>query len=512
MARRSSSVSMGRRPISIRTRSTTTARRWSCARIYEGLVGLVGSATDEFEGLVAESWEANEDQSVWTFKIRPGLTFQDGSPCDSAAVKASYERLLAMNRGAVAVFSRFISDPDADDDAGSGDDRLRLRHAAAALPHRAWPRPTVRRSSTPRSPWSTRRTATSATPGCSSTPREPAPAAGNSSRSSRARRSSWSGTRTTGAAGKGTTSSGSSSASSKRSRRCASSSKPATSTSWTASASTTNGSTSCKQVPTLNVDISDSTEVEYFSMTEAGPLASPEARQAMCYAYPYQEVIDGVYRGYASRANSLVAPSVLGYQENGFFFETDLEKAKELLAAAGVAEGTELTLLQATGSNPAMSELFQANLAEIGITLTIEPVDQGTSPASSTATRRPRSGRTSCAGAGGRTTTTPGTSSTRRPPAIPGDRRGPTAGSTATRRSTTLLAEAKDASTLESYTEILDEVQTIITEEDLPVICYVSAEVADGAAGEHRRVRLQPHQPRHLRLLDAVPEGVAGFS
>ena len=79
--------------------------------IYEGLVGLKGSATDEFEGLVAESWEANDDQSVWTFKIRPELTFQDGSPCDSAAVKASYERMLGMERGAVAVFSRFISDP-----------------------------------------------------------------------------------------------------------------------------------------------------------------------------------------------------------------------------------------------------------------------------------------------------------------------------------------------------------------------------------------------------------------
>ena len=104
--------------------------------IYEGLVGLNGSATDEFEGLVAESWEANDDQSVWTFKIRPGLTFQDGSPCDSAAVKASYERMLAMDRGAVAVFSRFISDPGADDDARRGDDRLRLRHAAAALPDR----------------------------------------------------------------------------------------------------------------------------------------------------------------------------------------------------------------------------------------------------------------------------------------------------------------------------------------------------------------------------------------
>src|SRR5829696_2626389 len=113
-------------------------------------------------------------------------------------------------------------------------------------------------------------------------------------------------------------------------------------------------------------------------MTEAGPLASPEARQAMCYAYPYQEVIDGVYSGYASRANSLVAPSVLGYQENGFFFETDLAKAKEMLTAAGVAEGTELILETTVNAETASYELFQARLAEIGITLTIEQVDQAT--------------------------------------------------------------------------------------------------------------------------------------
>src|SRR5215213_5594825 len=87
-------------------RSTIVVRN-----MYEGLVGLVESATDEFEGLVAESWEANDDQSVWTFKLRPGLKFHDGSPCDSAAVKASYERLLAMGRGAVNVVSRFVSDP-----------------------------------------------------------------------------------------------------------------------------------------------------------------------------------------------------------------------------------------------------------------------------------------------------------------------------------------------------------------------------------------------------------------
>ena len=40
----------------------------------------------------------------------------------------------------------------------------------------------------------------------------------------------------------------------------------------------------------------------------------------MNYASPYQEIIDGVLNGYARRANSPVAPEVLGYPEDAFFF------------------------------------------------------------------------------------------------------------------------------------------------------------------------------------------------
>ena len=232
----------------------------------------------------------------------------------------------------------------------------------------------------------------------------------------------------------------------------------------------------------------------------------------MCYAYPYQEVIDGVYSGYASRANSLVRPSVLGYQEDGFFFETDLEKARELLAAAGVAEGTELILLQATGSNPAMSELFQANLAEIGITLTIEPVDQGTRAATfygdTPAEERPNFMLWSWWPDYNDAWNVlyPTTSCDR------GDRKGPTAGSTATRKSTSLLEEAKNASTLETYTQVSGRGADDHHRAGPTQHLLVAAEVADRAAGKHRRVRLQSHQPRHVRLLDAVPEGVAEFS
>ena len=57
---------------------------------YEGLIGLKGDKTNEYEGVLAERWEANADQSVWTFHLREGATFHDGSPCDAAAVKASF--------------------------------------------------------------------------------------------------------------------------------------------------------------------------------------------------------------------------------------------------------------------------------------------------------------------------------------------------------------------------------------------------------------------------------------
>lgn len=45
---------------------------------------------------VAESWE-QKDERTWTFKIRDGVTFHDGTSVDGEAVKASFERLLNVN-------------------------------------------------------------------------------------------------------------------------------------------------------------------------------------------------------------------------------------------------------------------------------------------------------------------------------------------------------------------------------------------------------------------------------
>ena len=91
---------------------------------YEGLIGLKGGATDEYEGLLAERWESNADQSVWTFHVREGVTFQDGSPCDAEAVRASYERLLTLNKGRRQCRCSVCSGSEADHRTGRAHRRL----------------------------------------------------------------------------------------------------------------------------------------------------------------------------------------------------------------------------------------------------------------------------------------------------------------------------------------------------------------------------------------------------
>ncbi|MDW5594272.1 ABC transporter substrate-binding protein [Conexibacter stalactiti] len=49
------------------------------------------------EPILAESWEPAADGLSWTFRLRPGVAFQDGRPLTSADVVASYERLLARD-------------------------------------------------------------------------------------------------------------------------------------------------------------------------------------------------------------------------------------------------------------------------------------------------------------------------------------------------------------------------------------------------------------------------------
>ncbi len=64
--------------------------------LYEGLVRYEPNST-EIEGALAETFEVSPDGLTYTFHIRSGVTFHDGTPLDAAAVQGSFERRTDVN-------------------------------------------------------------------------------------------------------------------------------------------------------------------------------------------------------------------------------------------------------------------------------------------------------------------------------------------------------------------------------------------------------------------------------
>jgi peptide/nickel transport system substrate-binding protein len=59
--------------------------------IMKGLVDFK-LGTFEIEPVLARSWQMSPDGRTWTFLLRSGLTFSDGTPIDAAAVKFNFDR------------------------------------------------------------------------------------------------------------------------------------------------------------------------------------------------------------------------------------------------------------------------------------------------------------------------------------------------------------------------------------------------------------------------------------
>ncbi|MFK4791021.1 ABC transporter substrate-binding protein [Microbacterium sp. ZW T5_56] len=117
--------------------------------------------------------------------------------------------------------------------------------------------------------------------------------------------------------------------------------------------------------------------------TTSAPFNDVRARQALAYATDRQAILDAAYSG-----QGVVSPTNSALNaENSWFggdlvdYSYDLDKAKELFAEAGVKEGDTLTWWGVAGQYPEWNtsgEILQASLKEIGITLKIDNNDIGT--------------------------------------------------------------------------------------------------------------------------------------
>jgi len=65
---------------------------------YEGLLRYANGST-KLEGLLATKWDVSPDGLKYEFTLRDGVKFSDGTPFDSAAAKATFQRRIDMGAG-----------------------------------------------------------------------------------------------------------------------------------------------------------------------------------------------------------------------------------------------------------------------------------------------------------------------------------------------------------------------------------------------------------------------------
>jgi peptide/nickel transport system substrate-binding protein len=114
------------------------------------------------------------------------------------------------------------------------------------------------------------------------------------------------------------------------------------------------------------------TQIVYMGMNVThGPLADNRVRQAIRYAVDYDGIVNKILGGAGKQINTIIPEGFAGY-ESRIIYKTDLDKARQLMKEAGVANGFETTLdhLDATPM-PEVAQSIQSSLGKIGIKVQI---------------------------------------------------------------------------------------------------------------------------------------------
>ncbi len=110
-----------------------------------------------------------------------------------------------------------------------------------------------------------------------------------------------------------------------------------------------------------------------FFNTTRPPLDDPLVRQALSHAIPYEDLIDVGVQGFGTQARGPVPKGIFPYSDDVPQYSQDLDKAADLLAQAGHADGFTLELSYAS-ENPAEARfvpLIKDALAKIGVTVNV---------------------------------------------------------------------------------------------------------------------------------------------
>lgn len=118
----------------------------------------------------------------------------------------------------------------------------------------------------------------------------------------------------------------------------------------------------------------ESTGVIVSSAKESDYFYEAKVRQAFCYAIKADDIVTALGYGLLQRTNQWAAPGAVTYNEAIEGYDYNPEKAKELLAEAGYADGFDTTLWCPNGFENWATAIAD-NLNEVGIRAKVEIID-----------------------------------------------------------------------------------------------------------------------------------------
>ena len=117
--------------------------------------------------------------------------------------------------------------------------------------------------------------------------------------------------------------------------------------------------------------------VFFITDDETVPTHDVKVRQALNYAVDVDAIIENLLAGLGSRIASPIGPGYLGYNPDVAPYPYDPQKALDLLAEAGYAEGFETTLDVTTAGHTDVIDAVAGYLAEVGVTVEIQEYELG---------------------------------------------------------------------------------------------------------------------------------------
>jgi peptide/nickel transport system substrate-binding protein len=341
--------------------------------IYENLVTLASGSATKLVPALATSWKSDKTKKTWTFQLRHGVKFTDGSAFDAAAVKANYARVLSLNLGTQSILGAYVSDPQQQIVVqGPYTVQFRLKKPVPSFPlvlasewgmgivspavftehstgdkdqGHAW----LQTHADGTGPYMIE----SLSPGDTVTLVKNPDYWGG-----------WSGQHFTRVIIRTIPESAT------RRQLLQSGDLDIAYPGGTAQDTVALRADAC-----LNVVSKKNLEMQYIILGDYGPLADPRARQALNYAFPYSAYAHDLMKDIVTMPHGVLPDLLVGHDSKVFTYPTNLKKAQQLLTAAGVKKGTTLTYEYYTGYGDLPGLALQSQLKKIGINLKLVQKD-----------------------------------------------------------------------------------------------------------------------------------------